>query len=303
MSEVENRPPVIDYEGSDYQQAFWEHGGREYEDQAEGIALRRLLPAAGRLMLELGAGAGRNTLRYQGFDRIVVLDYSFTQLQQAQARLGRVDRYIYVAADAYRLPFVPSLFDAATMIRVLHHMAEPEKVLRQVRQALQPCGLFILEFASKHNLKAILRYSLGRQEWSPFTPEPVEFVHLNYDFHPAQVRRWLGETGFRVERQLTVSHFRLDALKRAVPMGMLLKLESLAQLTGDWWQLSPSVFVAARAVGETAQAPGRGIFRCPECEHFPLDETPQECVCPACGRRWALIDGIYDFRQPVEPNA
>ena len=39
-------------------------------------------------MLELGAGAGRNTPRYAGFERIVVLDYSTTQLAQAQQRLG-----------------------------------------------------------------------------------------------------------------------------------------------------------------------------------------------------------------------
>ncbi len=101
-----NTPPVCDYEGSDYQSSFWDQGGREYEDRTEAIALKRLLPKHGRLMLELGAGAGRNTPRYLGFDRIVLLDYSRTQLEQAQARLGKSDQYIYVAADVYRLPFV-----------------------------------------------------------------------------------------------------------------------------------------------------------------------------------------------------
>ncbi|MEP7356730.1 MAG: class I SAM-dependent methyltransferase, partial [Anaerolineales bacterium] len=108
------RPPVCDYEGSDYQQTFWDTGQRAYEDQSEARALKAMLPPAGRLLLELGAGAGRNTPRYAGFERIVLLDYSTTQLQQAQARLGAGPRYIYVAADAYALPFVPGLFDAAT---------------------------------------------------------------------------------------------------------------------------------------------------------------------------------------------
>src|SRR5512139_3662 len=106
-------PPVCNYEGSDYQTSFWDKGGREYEDRTEAIALRRLLPRSGRLLLELGAGAGRNTPRYQNFERVVLLDYSLTQLQQAQSRLGGSRRYIYVAADVYRLPFVPGLFDAA----------------------------------------------------------------------------------------------------------------------------------------------------------------------------------------------
>ena len=84
-----NTPPVCNYEESDYQQSFWEQGGREYEDRAEAIALKRMLPKNGKLMLELGAGAGRNTPRYTGFERIVVLDYSTTQLAQAQEKLAR----------------------------------------------------------------------------------------------------------------------------------------------------------------------------------------------------------------------
>jgi ubiquinone/menaquinone biosynthesis C-methylase UbiE len=119
-------------------------------------------------MLEVGAGAGRNTLRYQGFERIILLDYSRTQLEQAQKRLGTGERFIYVAADVYRLPFVNGVFEATTMIRTLHHMANAPLALAQVRRVLQPGGVFILEYANKQNLKAIIRYLLGRQDWSPF---------------------------------------------------------------------------------------------------------------------------------------
>ena len=84
----EDRLPVCDYEGSDYQEAFWDRADRAYEDRVEAIALRRLLPAGGKRLLELGAGAGRNTARYQGFDQIVLLDYSRTQLEQALAKHG-----------------------------------------------------------------------------------------------------------------------------------------------------------------------------------------------------------------------
>ena len=150
-------PPVCNYEGSDYQQSFWEQGGREYEDRAEAIALKRMLPKNGKLMLELGAGAGRNTPRYAGFERIVLLDYSTTQLIQAQEKLGCSDKYIYVAADIYRLPFRDRQFDAATMIRALHHMADAPKALKQIRNVLRSNAVFILEFANKLNLKSILR--------------------------------------------------------------------------------------------------------------------------------------------------
>jgi ubiquinone/menaquinone biosynthesis C-methylase UbiE len=302
-------PPVCNYEDSDYQTSFWDKGGREYEDRTEAIALKRLLPKSGRLLLELGAGAGRNTTRYPGFERIVLLDYSRTQLEQAQGRLGKSDKYIYVAADAYRLPFVDGLFDAATMIRALHHMIDAPKALGQVRNVLGSGGVFILEFANKLNLKAILRYLLGRQKWSPFTLEPVEFVKLNFDFHPKAVRSWLSELGFEIERTLTLSHFRVGLLKRIVPTRILVFLDSLFQWTGALWQLSPSVFVKSRR-GDLHDRPGAGplpattdilsFFKCPECGHSPLIEENYYLECSSCKKKWAVRDGIYDFREPMK---
>ena len=292
-------PPVCDYEGSDYQRRFWEQANRAYEDRVEAIALRRLLRGQqGDLLLEVGAGAGRNTPRYQNYRRVVLLDYSRTMLRQAQQRLGRDGRYLYVAANAYTLPFVDGLFDAATMIRVLHHMADPPRVLAEVRRVLRTQGIFILEFANKRHLKAILRWLLRRQDWSPFTPEPVEFAPLNFDFHPRQVRAWLDEVGFAVERTLTVSHFRHDLIKRLVPLALLVELDALAQWTGDWWQLTPSVFLRARAVGETLAASSEAFFRCPRCG-APLQEEGERLPCPSCGAVWPIRDGIYDFQEPL----
>ncbi|NPA31875.1 MAG: class I SAM-dependent methyltransferase [Chloroflexi bacterium] len=301
-------PPVCDYEGSDYQQRFWERGGREYEDRVEAIALRRLLRGArGQWLLEVGAGAGRNTPRYTGFQRVVLLDYSRTMLQEAQRRLGRDGRFVYVAGNAYTLPFMDAFFDAATMIRVLHHMADPQRALAEVRRVLRPGGLFILEFASKRHLKAILRYLLRRQNWSPFTLEPIEFAPLNYDFHPRAVEDWLRAAGFRIQRRLTVSHFRLNLLKRLVPTSVLVALDALAQRTGDWWQLTPSVFVRAVAVttgekiSESGPAPAatEPRFRCPACGFGPLTRRDDRLPCPQCGRVWAVRDGIYDFKEPL----
>lgn len=301
--------PVCNYEGSDYQTSFWDRGGRAYEDAAEAVALRRMLPAGGKRLLELGAGAGRNTPRYHGYQEIVLLDYSRTQLQQARQRLGDTGpdgaRLRFVAADIYHLPFVMGLFDTATMIRTLHHMVDPRRALSEVRQALGPGAVFILEFANKRNLKSVLRYMLGRQGWNPFSPEPIEFAALNFDFHPATVRAWLQVTGFVVERQLTVSHFRMGLFKRLLPLGLLVRMDALASLTGDVWQLSPSVFVRskARPVPGLAGAPDENsFFRCPACGNAPLEDTPPVLVCPACGRRYPVVDGIYDLR-PDPPES
>jgi ubiquinone/menaquinone biosynthesis C-methylase UbiE len=302
-------PPICNYEGSDYQTSFWDKGGRAYEDRTEAVALQRLLPPKGRLMLELGAGAGRNTPRYHGFHRVVLLDYSRTQLEQAQQRLGTDEKYFFVAADAYRLPFVDGLFDGATMIRVLHHMADAPKALGQVKNVMRPGGTFILEFANKLNLKAILRYWLGMQKWNPFTLEPVEFAELNFDFHPNAIRNWLNELDFTIERTLTLSRFRVAWLKRIVPTGILVFLDSIFQWTGALWQLTPSVFVKARrgkpnTIHGEETAPRitslAAFFKCPECGFLPLDDRKHFLECLNCRRRWEVKDGIYDFREPMK---
>lgn len=293
---TETHPPICDYEGSDYHTQFWEQGGRSYEDQAEAIALQRLLPQGGDLLLELGAGAGRNSPRYAGFKRVVLVDYSLTQLQQAMDRLGNGRRYIYVAADIYRLPFVDGLFDAATMIRTLHHMADPQAALRQVRNVLQPGAVFILEFASKQNLKAILRYILKRQSWSPFTLQSVEFERLNFDFHPHLVQSWLNEAGFTIQKQLAVSYFRLGLLKRNLPLSWLLRLENWLQPTGSWCLLSPSVFTRSLAVGDNPKALVEEFFKCPACGNGELNPLGPRITCPGCSREWPIRDGIFDFR-------
>jgi ubiquinone/menaquinone biosynthesis C-methylase UbiE len=292
---TDHTPPVCDYEGSDYQQSFWDAGGRAYEDAVEAIALRRLLPAGGAFMLEIGAGAGRNTNRYHNFQRVALLDYSRSQLVQARARLGSPERYLYVAADVYRLPFVSGLFDGATMIRTLHHMAEPALALSQVHRVMAPQGVFILEFANKRNLKAMLRYLRGKQDWSPYTPEPIEFAALNFDFHPKAVQQYLSAVGFEVEKALTVSHFRVNALKRIIPLRVLVGLDALLQWTGGLVQVSPSVFLRARATGQRQNAENESIFQCPLCQAV-IPDKGGDLTCGYCDAVWPYQDGIYDFR-------
>jgi len=289
-------PPVIDYEGSDYQETFWEQGGRAYEDAAEQIALKRLLPPGNGHLLELGAGAGRNTHRYQGYSHITLLDYSTTQLQQALQRLGSSEKYRFVAADVYRLPFAPGAFSAATMIRTLHHLAQPTIAFDQVSQVLTDQSTFILEFANKRNIKSILRYWLGRQDWSPFTPEQVEFVKLNFDFHPKTVKQDLAGAGFAIKDQIAVSYLRAGFFKKVFPLALLRGLEHILQRTLSWAALSPSIFLRTAAQNDQEPAPSGDFFRCPACGHHPLPDTPPLIHCDACGRDYPVRDGIYDFR-------
>jgi hypothetical protein len=115
------------------------------------------------------------------------------------------------------------------------------------------------------------------------------------------MRRQLAGAGFSPGRMLTVSHFRLPLLKRVAPLSLLVKMDSLAQLTGNWWQLTPSLFVASQAPPDGAAAPADAFFACPRCQ-TPLGEPDQGLLnCPneSCLSRWHLQDGLYDFKEPI----
>lgn len=294
---TEKQPPdFCNYDNSNYQEAFWGEGKRAYEDASEALALERLLPKSGRLMLEIGAGAGRNTLRYKGYEKIVLMDYALTQMQQAKARLGSSDRFTFVAADVFRLPFADGLFDGATMIRVLHHLSEINPAFAEIQRVLQTDATFILEYANKRNLKAILRYLTGKQSWNPFTPEKVEFVELNFDNHPDTVEKSLILNGFKIEKTLSVSNLRIGALKTNKNLSWMLRVESLLQKLAAPLKLSPSIFLRNRQTIEKHNAILDEFFQCPNCRSYEIVEQHTQVHCHACGQDYPIVDGIYDFR-------
>jgi SAM-dependent methyltransferase len=292
-------PAVCDYEGSNYRTDFWEGKGRDYEDAVERVALRTLLPRQGQRYVEFGAGFGRLINEAGAFDQVVLVDYSRTLLQDAQSRLGRSGRYVYVAADLYRLPFAPNAFDMALMCRVIHHLADAPAALKQIHDSLTPHAHFILEFANKQNLKAILRYALRLQPWSPYDTAPLEFVKLNFDFHPRYIATALQSAGFISGRRLAVSSLRLGLFKSILPLGLMVGLDRLIQPTGAFLPISPSLWVENRVAGQPQPVASLDhLFKCPICGSTQLNATPELLTCEQ-NHRWAIHDGIYDFKDPI----
>lgn len=293
---------ICDYEGSKYRTEFWEAQNRTYEDAVERLAMQKLLPPTGERLIEIGAGFGRLVDLYHGYKQIVLVDYARTQLEEAQRYLGQDKRLIYVVANVYKLPFVDGLFDALTMIRVMHHLTDIPAALSEIHRIVKNQGTTVIEHASKFHLKLLARWLLGRQSWNPFDPQPVEFVELNFNFHPAWMRRQFESAGLQVKNSRTVSHYRINLLKRLVPTSALVTLDGLAQTTGNWWQLTPSVFLQAQAQKST-RSDVSGFFRCPACkmpfppfEHLPPVDT---LICQSCQTGWSIKNGIYDFKTPL----
>ena len=297
--------PVIDYEGSGYQTDFWVGQGREYEDAAERRALAELVPPVGVRIAEIGAGFGRLGELYRGYEQVILFDYSRTLLAEAAARWGHDPRFVFVAGNVYSLPLASGILDTLVMVRVMHHLADVDVALAQLQRVLHSRSVAVLEYANKRNLKALMRWALRRQSWSPLDQAPVEFVDLNFDFHPAWMTARLTAAGLAPHKQYAVSHFRLPLLKDRVPARQLAAIDQRLFGVGGVYPLAPSVFVqvqpqvasARRAVATTPDAVA-DLLRCPNCGTDGLTRVADDVVeCATCACHYGRRGSVWDMKE------
>lgn len=293
-------PPICNYENSPWRTEFWR--GRDYEDRAERIALARLLPPRGTRLCEIGAGFGRLADFYLGYDQIILIDYARSMLQEARERiLGDsrftvyASRFRFVAADLYNLPLADSALDTVVTVRVLHHVADIPRAFAEIARVARPNGTYVLEHANKRHIKAILRYWLKRGP-SPFTLEPLEFVKLNFDFHPRYIADNLRAVNFVAQERRAVSMFRITALKRVMPANILAALDGVLQSPISNLNLSPSIFIHAQSQKSGAPILNDALWRCVACGSTDIAEARDVLTCRACGRAYPIVDGIIDFK-------
>ncbi|MET8574887.1 class I SAM-dependent methyltransferase [Streptomyces sp. NPDC005012] len=163
------RREASDAESSRANRGWWDRNADEYQTEhgdflgddrfvwgPEGLDEEdaRLLGPAGALegrdVLEIGAGAAQCSrwLAAQGA-RPVALDLSHRQLQHA-LRIGAP--FPLVEADASVLPFADGSFDlACSAYGALPFVADPGRVLREVRRVLRPGGRFV--FSVTHPIR------------------------------------------------------------------------------------------------------------------------------------------------------
>jgi ubiquinone/menaquinone biosynthesis C-methylase UbiE len=227
-----------------YRDVFWR--GRDYEDLCDRAAIRALLPKTGGALIEAGAGFGRLVDEYAGYREVVLFDSSATLLEAGRERLGSDPRLQFVLGDANAMPFGDATFDAVVCVRVAHHFLDAGRVFREFARILRPGGVLVMEFANKRHAKSVVKWALRRQAWSPFGPEPHEYLPLHFDRSPAEVRRLLDAAGFRVGPIRAASLFRVGALKRHVPANVLAGIERPLQAPLGLLAVGPSVYLRAR---------------------------------------------------------
>lgn len=243
---------TVPYDSYDYPR-YWL--GREYEDLAERIALKKFfaaIPKKGTL-IDIGGGFGRLANLYaKNFKKCLLLDSSEKLLKIAKTRLKRFKNIEFKKGKAQKLPVGNEKFDVALLIRVSHHLPRLEKAIKEIHRVLKPEGYFILEFANKihikSTIKALLKGNFGYL--LSHVPENIStrkgVIFLNY--HPNHVKSLLLTSGFEVKQTLSVSNFRHPLFKKLIPLPILLSLESHFSLLTSHFSLffGPSIFILAQ---------------------------------------------------------
>jgi SAM-dependent methyltransferase len=242
--------PTFDY------RAYWERRG--YEDQAERIAIRRLLHGRRfRLAVDVGGGYGRlSALLADHAERVVLADPSRRQLGFAAPALGGQRHIARVAMDVEALGFAAGAADLVTLIRVLHHLPDPGRAYAELSRVLAPGGVALIEVANQaHAMNRVRYWARGRRV--PLAPvdlrsaanrerDSVPFVN----HHPVSVAAGLAAVGLVVEQRLSMSNLRSARLKKLVPSTVLLTVERQVQRPLAAVAFGPSLLLLARKQGD-----------------------------------------------------
>ena len=236
---------VADYNGYDYKKIFWEDADRKYEDMADRLAIRRLLPLEINKFVDIAGGYGRLADEYlPRAKESTLFDYSKTELKQAKDLYG--DKIKTKAGDIYSLPFPDNSFDALMMVRATHHFKDMQKVSDELYRILAPGGVAVIEVANKRTLPKMWRYWTKKSEINPFNLEPAHLKELNtdgfYNYHPKYIESIFKESGFKIDTVLSVSNFRSAKLKKLFGTKNLVRMEKAAQKLLAPVRFAPSIY-------------------------------------------------------------
>lgn len=236
---------VADYNGYDYKKIFWEDADRKYEDAADRLAIRKLLPEKIDQFVDIAGGYGRLADEYLSRAKTAtIFDYSKSELAQAKELYG--DKIHTKAGDIYDLPFADNSIDALMMIRATHHFKEMQKVSDQLYRVLKPGGIAVIEVANKKTLPKMFRYWFKKSDINPFSREVAHLKDLNsdgfYNYHPKYIEEVFRNSGFTIEKVLSVSNFRSAKLKKIFGTKNLIKMEKAAQSLLAPIRFAPSIY-------------------------------------------------------------
>lgn len=105
----------------------------------------------GKQVLDMGCGAAGKTLYYcsLGAEQVTGVEIVAHYEQEANAlarELGFADRFRFVCASAFELPFPDGFFDTIIMNDFMEHVSDPACTLREAMRLISPTGAIYINF-------------------------------------------------------------------------------------------------------------------------------------------------------------
>ena len=245
---------IPDYETFDYS-TVWK--GRGIEDRAEKEIVSRW--AIGETGIELGGGFGRITqVLERRLSQTFMLDYSLSNLRRASSRLRKTT---LIRDSLGILPFDDNVFDFVAIIRVIHHVPDPDSLLGEVVRVSRNGGTFVLGIAN---------HPIRKRRTLEVTPG-------RHRIYPTPLRRY-GHAGLERVEILGVGAFDNRIGRRAE---RLFPLATLDVKTSRLWPPKPMLFVRYRV--SKAEGKNNPRVKC-GCGGTILDRR-----CDNCGRSYGQI--------------
>ncbi len=233
---------------------YWE--GREYENDAEAMAVIRLLKGKHfQNAVDVGGGFGRLCVLLEDYaDKVTLAEPSQQQLDIAKDFLKdhpEVDRKLLQADD---LKFKDGSMNLVTMIRVMHHLPNPERELAEIARVLSKDGYAIIEVANYMHARNRLKHMLKGKKM-PTEPVDIrsaanrrddEIAFVNHN--PNTVIKQLAHAGLKVDRVLSVSNLRSPGLKKVMSKRLMLAIENVMQPMLAASFFGPSVFFLVKKI-------------------------------------------------------
>ncbi len=223
---------------------YWD--GRDYENAAERVAIKRLLRGKTfKHAADIGGGYGRLCIFLKKYaDKVTLAEPSQQQLDIAKDFLKDhpdIERKLTQADD---LKFKDKSLDLITMIRVMHHLPDPSQEFSELARVLSDDGYLVLEVANyahgRNRLKHLLKGSKLPTEPVDIRTKESDIAFVNHN--PKTVIRQLAHAGLKVEKVLSVSNLRSPGLKKIVPKSVMLSIEKIMQPVLARTYFGPSVF-------------------------------------------------------------
>jgi len=155
--------------------SFLASGEEDYSKFVPLVLERCGIPTTGRVMVELGCGAGRMTPSFaRRYDGVLALDLSFEMLQRAREIHSQTKNILWLHVGGADLACLAS--DSANFLfsyLVLQHLPSEQLVFSYVREmlrALRPGGAFLFQFNGSQkptmNLRGRLAWGMVDALWS-----------------------------------------------------------------------------------------------------------------------------------------